>query len=138
MTSIPASGSFAAFWIEFAPASMETNTASDPKIARSDCDVSELAGLALFTTIATFGASFICVVAGFVTPTFRSNHIPFAWPAASSADFVAGSFGKMSVPAGMSPPVVEVKLASAISPVTPLRRSASAARTSVGPWRVTE
>ena len=43
---------------------------------------------------------------------------------------MAGSFGKMSVPAGMSPPVVEAKLASAISPVD---AAAKRARGSPGP-----
>src|SRR5580765_6648744 len=108
------SGSVGAFWIDVAPAVTDRKLWSAPKIASIVSVVSEAAGAALFTSTATRGARASWVVAGFVTPTFRSNQRPVPAPAASSAGPALA--GKISEPAGIGPPVVEVNGASAISP----------------------
>ena len=55
------------------------------------------------------------VVAGIVTPVLRSNHMPACLPAASRAAAVVASDGKISVPAGVAPPVVLVNGSSPCS-----------------------
>ena len=59
-----------------------------------------IAGVALFTRMATRGASVSAVVAGSAGPTLRSNVMPAFRPAAWRALVVALSPGKIRVPAG--------------------------------------
>jgi hypothetical protein len=92
MTSTSASGSATAFWSELPPLVVETKTTSGPKICRSDQEVSDSDGLAVFTRIATRGASSSWVVAG-SGPTPRSKSMPAAAPAAFRAATVAAPGG---------------------------------------------
>src|SRR3954451_18331910 len=94
-----------------------------PKMRRYENVWKFSVGLALLTSIATRGARFSSVVAGLVTPTFRPKDTPAAPTpppparrAASGAAAVGESFGKISAPAGVAPPVVLLNGASAISP----------------------
>src|ERR671918_91680 len=134
MTSKVSSGSVAAFWSEFVPLTTEANPTSGPKICRSDHDWSFSEGLALFTRMATLGASSSWEVGG-LGPRPRSKKKPAVSPAAPSAGAVAAS--KIREPAGIGPALALVNAASATSRSTPSRSRSSTAWTSWVPFTAT-